>query len=134
MTRNRALFVAFGVSVLVNLFVVVGVIAMATSASASNHIAGWLHAPTNARVQGLQFTTDDLETTVANLESTVGDSQSVGDLATRVDDLESAVGDSQSVDDLATRVDDLETARDSMCEQFSYSAISDLNDIYYQAC
>jgi hypothetical protein len=127
MTRSRALFTALGVSILVNLILAIGVVAMVASRSASSSVTGWLHVPTSARVQ-------QLDLRVSDLEATVGGSQSVDDLASRVDDLETAVGDSQSVDDLATRVDDLETARDSMCQQFLLSAISDLNDVYYQAC
>jgi hypothetical protein len=114
MTRDRALLVALGASVLVNLIMVTGLIAMAASTSTSNRITGWLHAPTNTHVQGLQFTSDDLEIRVSNLES--------------------AVGESQSVSDLATRVDDLETAHDSMCNQLASSEISELSDLYYGAC
>jgi hypothetical protein len=57
---------------------------------------------------------------VSELEDYVGE--------TYVSDIESGVGDVDS------RLSDVEGTVGSICDEFSYSSISALNDIYFAAC
>jgi predicted nucleic acid-binding Zn-ribbon protein len=133
---NRQTFVwaALAVSLLVNVVVAAGLIALTTSSTAARSIAPRLRLATVQQVRTARSaanaaaaTADDAAEAASDIESRVSDLEtgsgtsdlqsSVDDLESRVSDLESGFGSSDlqsNIDDLDSRVSDLESRADDV--------------------
>jgi tetrahydromethanopterin S-methyltransferase subunit G len=135
--RDRGPYIALGFSVLINVVLVAGVIAMAAHASSSGAVARRLHLAPAVQVQRIERATDSLDGRTAELESAVGDTSGVDDLSYRLDDLESRLDDlaigsgdqaDESVDDVGYRVDDVESRLDDLESTVGYTySVDDLS-------
>ncbi len=148
LNRGNMIWVALAASLLVNVVVAGGVIALITSPTAARSIAPRLRLATVQRVREAQSTADDAATTaddaaasasdldsrVTDLETGSGGSDlqsSIDDLDSRVSDLESGVGSSDlqsSVDDLDSRLSDVESRVDDT-ESMAQSACDAIDEL-----
>jgi tetrahydromethanopterin S-methyltransferase subunit G len=134
---ERGPYIALAFSVLINVVLVAGVIAMAAHASSSGAVTRRLHLATPAQVKDVESLANDLGFRTAELESAIGDTSGFDDLGSRIDDLEVRLDDletgsgdeaNESVNDVGYRVDDVESRLDDIESTVGYGlSIDDLS-------